>query len=82
MGVYNITPLPYPATQSLLPSDLYIAKKITHAITDTSITRYKYNYGAISGYNFWKIDDYSVFKLYTFIYKLDVQFHSTQVYNL
>ena len=52
-GVYNITPLPYPATQSLLPSSikpqLYTSPKILHTctfITITSITCFKYDYGA------------------------------------
>jgi hypothetical protein len=49
-GDYNTTPLPFPATQSLLPSPLshsfVIPKKSTHThTTDTSSTHYKYDYG-------------------------------------
>ena len=50
---YNIIPLPYPDTQSLLPSlfmsQFYTSPKNLHTntiINETSITRYKYNYRA------------------------------------
>jgi hypothetical protein len=58
-GVYSITPLPYPSTQSLLPFPLkpefYTSPKNLHTctlITDNFITCYKHDYGAeICNYN-------------------------------
>ena len=69
-GDYNIIPLPYPATWSLLPSplkpQLYTSSKNLHTCTittETSIICYKYNYEAeIYFYNIIsvKFDDYSI----------------------
>ena len=68
--VYNIIPLPYPATQSLLPAplkpQLYTSPKNQHTHTHTiineiSITRHKYKNGAEN--YFYKIIIYYSFKL-------------------